>query len=306
MKKSKILLVSMLIIILTSACTMKTKEKAEIPETKYTEIGHAVKNEVLEDGTVRTTYALLGLKDNKINYLCLDQMEQNPQKDRHLFTNKELENAYGLSYESEFGEWSAQVNALQNYIVGKQMTLEDVKKIKTYKKDSHNTMVPDVDSDLGAAVGIDIKIFLELIEEAFKNMKPIEATRIAVGENVRLNVEENQVDTSIVFVATDYRYKICYSYMDRYSTKCLPNADVRSMKEKSVDDEKAKEWVSQLEEYEKYTYGLNMMEAYGIETYDKGDGINTNVPKINTDLGRICDIDLSEYIIVLKEAAGRL
>ncbi len=306
MKKYKILLMAIVIAVLSSACTTKTKGKAEIPEIKYTEIGHAVKNEVLDDGTVRTTYALIGLKNDKINYLCLDQMEQNPKKDRHLFTNKELESAYGLSYKSEFGEWSTQVNALQNYIVGKQMSLEDVKNIKTYKKDNENTMVPDVDSDLGAAVGIDIKIFLQLIEEAFNNVTPIEATRIAVGENVRISVEENQVDTSIVFVATDYRYKICYSYMDRYSTKCLSGTDTRSMKEKSHDDVEAKEWVNNLKGYEEYINGLNMLEAYEVETYDKGDGINTNVPKINTDLGKICDIDLSEYIIALKEAAGRL
>lgn len=306
MKKNKILVITIVTAMLMSACTMKTKEKAEIPETKYTEIGHAVKNEVLEDGTVRTTYALLGLKDEKINYLSLDQMEQNPKKDRHLFTNKELESAYGLSYKSEFGEWSAQINALQNYIVGKQMTLDDIKNIKTYKKDNDNTMVPDPESDLGAAVGIDIKIFIDLIEEAFNNTTQVEATRIASGENVRLNVENNQVDTTIVFVATDYRYKICYSYMDRYSTKCLPDADIRSMKEKAHDDDRVKEWVNQLEGYEEYIQGLNMLEAYGVETYDKGDGINTNVPKINTDLGKICDIDLSEYIIVLKEAAGRL
>ena len=49
-----------------------------------------------------------------------------------------------------------------------------------------------------------------------------------------------------------------------------------------------------------------MIEAYSVETYDSGDGINTALPKVNTDLARVCNIDLDKYIQVLKEASGRL
>ena len=46
--------------------------------------------------------------------------------------------------------------------------------------------------------------------------------------------------------------------------------------------------------------------AYGVETYDPGDGISTALPKKDTDLAAVCDIDLSRYISVLTECAGRL
>ena len=73
---------------------MSTHEKAEIPETKYKQAGYAVDGQVEEDGTVKITYALIGVKDKKITYLYLDQIEQNPSKDRTRFTNKELGSAY--------------------------------------------------------------------------------------------------------------------------------------------------------------------------------------------------------------------
>ena len=58
--------------------------------------------------------------------------------------------------------------------------------------------------------------------------------------------------------------------------------------------------------FEEYIEGLNMVEAYGVETYDPGDGISTALPKKDTDLAAVCDIDLSRYISVLTECAGRL
>lgn len=91
---------------------MSTHEKAEIPETKYKQAGYAVDGQVEEDGTVKITYALIGVKDKKITYLYLDQIEQNPSKDRTRFTNKELGSAYGLGYKSDHGEWNEQVDAL--------------------------------------------------------------------------------------------------------------------------------------------------------------------------------------------------
>ena len=71
--------------------------------SKYKQAGYAVDGQVEEDGTVKITYALIGVKDKKITYLYLDQIEQNPSKDRTRFTNKELGSAYGLGYKSDHG-----------------------------------------------------------------------------------------------------------------------------------------------------------------------------------------------------------
>ena len=202
------------LIMLMMICTMfivgcgseqKSGLKQEIPEAKYTEAGVGIKGTVTADGTVMLTYALIGLKNDVIEYIYLDQLEQNPQTDRHLFTNKELQNAYGLSYTSDYGEWHQQVGVLETYILGNSMTLEDVNNIPTYEKDEENKMVPEVDSDLGAACELDIADFIDAINHAFANLQEIEATRLAVGEDVRISKKNDEVNVHLAFVGTDYR-----------------------------------------------------------------------------------------------------
>lgn len=303
------------LIMLMMICTMfivgcgsnqKSGLKQEIPEAKYTEAGVGIKGTVTEDGTVMLTYALIGLKNDVIEYIYLDQIEQNPQTDRHLFTNRELQNAYGLSYTSDYGEWHQQVGVLETYILGNSMTLEDVNNIPTYEKDEENKMVPEVDSDLGAACELDIADFIDVISIAFSNLQEIEAARLAVGEDVRVSKKNNEVNVHLAFVGTDYRYKISFANLETYKINAEANTEVVSNKERAEFDEQYRTWNQDMLSFEKYIMGLNMNEAVGVEVYDPGNGIDTALPKIGTDLAEVCNIDLSKMILALKEASGRL
>lgn len=280
--------------------------KQEIPEAKYTEAGVGIKGKVADDGTVILTYALIGLKNDVIEYIYLDQIEQNPQTDRHLFTNKELQNAYGLGYTSNYGEWNQQIDVLKTYILGHNMTLEDVNSIPTYEKDNENKMVPKLDSDLGAACELDIEDFIDVINMAFANLQEIEATRLAVGEDVRVSKKNNEIEVQLAFVGTDYRYKISFADLETYKIKAETDTEIFSLRERAKVDEQYKAWNNDMSNFEKYIVGLNMNEATGIEVYDPGNGIDTALPKKGTDLSEICNIDLSKTILALKEASGRL
>lgn len=286
--------------------SLSTHEKAEIPEIKYKQAGYAVDGQVKEDGTVKITYALIGVKDKKITYLYLDQIEQNPNKDRTRFTNKELGSAYGLGYKSDHGEWNEQVNALENYIVGNKMTIDEVNEIPTEKTDSEHLNVPEEGSDLEAACNLDITDFLNIINKAYDNLEKTKATRLAVGDYIQINNNSGNTTATLGFVGTDYRFKICYSHLETYSVTLDSDTEVVSLKEKAASDESLQAMANGEETFEEYIEGLNMVEAYGVETYDPGDGINTALPKKGTDLAAVCDIDLSRYISVLTECAGRL
>lgn len=300
-KWTKLIAIGALCCVGISGCMPSTRTKQSIPEVRYTKAGYAVVGEVEEDGTIVLTYGLVGMKKDKITYLALDQVEQNPKTDRHLFTNKELDSAYGLSYESDDGEWSDQVNNLVNYISGNGLTLEEVNEIPTYKKDEKNTMVPQDGTDLAVGCKLDIAPFIEVINQACENVEEMDIDRLAVGEDIRVSQKDGRVDVTFAFVGTDYRYKINYCHLQTYSVTAEPGAMVLSQREKAVEP-----WSSGEAAFEEYIKGLNMVEAYGVETYDPGDGIHLALPKKGTDLAEVCDIDLSKFILTLEEVAREL
>lgn len=287
-------------------CSPTNRVKQEIPEEKYEEVGYATKSEIEDDGTIKITYALVGMKDEKIEYLYLDQIEQNPLEDRTLFTNKEQQNAYGLSYKSDHGEWNEQVGALEKYISGNHMTIEEVNEIPTYEKDEKHPKVAKKGSDLEAGCELDLSDFMEVINKASENTTQVKAMRLGVGEDIRINNIEGRLDVTFSFIATDYRYKICYSKLDVYSIDVLGQRNVLSLREQVSEKPELKQWEENVDAYEEYIYGLNMVEAYGVETYDPGNGIETALPKPGTDLATMCNIDLEKFIITLEEASGRL
>lgn len=306
MRKKKIIVFVMLICVLLSACSPTKKTKQEVPKPLYTKVGYGIKGEVEEDGTVVVTYALLGTQKDKIEYLRLDQIEQKPKSDRHLFTNRELETAYGLSYKTDNGEWNEQVRALEYYISGNGMTIDEVNEIPTYKKDEEHLKVPKEGTDLEAGCSLDISDFLDVINEAYENREKADATYLAIGEDVRVSNKDNQLKITFAFVGTNYRYKICFSDLETYVIDGVPGTEVISQKEKAQSDPNLQEWQRNVDAFNQYIQGLNMVEAYNVETYDPGNGIETALPLPGSDLAEVCNIDLNKIILALKEAANRL
>ena len=285
-------------------CSTSPRTKREIPNAKYNKVGHATNAYVESDGTVKVTYVIIGLMDEKVEYLYLDQAEQNPKKDRHSFTNNELSTAYGLSYESEYGEWNEQVAALQRYIAGNNMTIEDINNIALQEIDGK--LIAEEGSDLAAGCQLDLSIFLEVIVQAMENAVEVETMRIAVGESVRFSKINNSVKVSLAFVATDYRFKLNYVVMDEYEIEANVEIPALSYSERAKSEAETQAYVNDLNEFEKHISGFNIVEAYTIPTYDIGNGSDTALPQIDTDLAEVCNIDLQEYLIALEKAAGRL
>jgi hypothetical protein len=142
-----------------TGCTVHMSGQQEIPETTYEKVGYAVSGRVEDDGTVVVTYALIGVNENMINYIHLDQIKQNPQKESHVFTNKELGSAYGLSYTSEKGEWNEQVQALESYIKGK--TVKGITTFDTAIESALKLFLNDVGIEWTGKTDSDIVFYLK-------------------------------------------------------------------------------------------------------------------------------------------------
>ena len=66
------------------------------------------------------------------------------------------------------------------------------------------------------------------------------------------------------------------------------------------------QWREQLDAFEEYALGLNMVEILTVKTYDPGNGIDTALPQKDTDLANVCNIDLSDILDSIENAGQRI
>lgn len=305
--KKKMLLIAMIgMCTILTGCSLVNRAKQEVPQEEYSEVGSAVKSEMKDDGTYVLTYALIGMKDQKIAYLYIDQIEKNLQNgDKSTFTNKELGTVYGLSYKSDHGEWNEQVESFENYVAGNHMTIEEVNDIPT-DKNKNGKLIPEQGSDLEAGCELDIRDFLDVINQASKNCEKVKAIKLGMGDDICIYQNDNTIKVSLGFYATDYRYKICYSSIEEYAVIDEKGADVRSQKEKSSGQQDILEHCKQIDAFETYIQGKSLGEVANIEIYDPGNGVDTALPKPETDIAAVCNIDLSKYLSNAREASSRM
>lgn len=285
-----------------SGCAVQTSKKSNIPETLYENVGYATKAYVKDDGTCVVTYACIGVKNGLINYVYLDQIENNPKEDKHLFSNKELQNAYGLGYESDKGEWHIQVKALESYIKNNNMTIDAVNAIEVYEKDKEHKKVPKINTGLGAVCELDISDFLDVINDAYSNLKKVDATKLGVGQYVRVSKENEKLEVQLAFVGTDYRYKICFIELETYVLETKTVGTVPKLVTTTNADGQNIQWQEQLDSFEEYAIGFNMREILNVETYDSGNGIDTMLPEKGTDLAKVCHVDVNEILGSIQNA----
>lgn len=278
--------------------------KIEVPQPKYTKIGYDVIASIDGDN-IKVTYAIIGFKDNEITRVYLDQFEKKLGQEKSLKTNRELGNAYGLAYTSDFGEWYVQTDAFKNYIVGNKMTPEELDDIETYKKDDNNPSLPAKNSDLAAACELNIGDFLDVIKGAANNTYAVEAMNFGVGEEIRIYNDSKQAKIDLAFIATDYNSTICFSKLESFDIKA-DNSQISSLKEAKTSDLELYNLKNQVEAFEEYMIGRTISDISAIEVYDPSDGINLALPKKDTDLSKICNIDLYYYIKTVSESSGRL
>ena len=315
MRKSTILkrisLLTLLCVLLGAFCTgcgrIKILDggslKKEVPETKYDELGYGYKASIDGD-QIKITYALAGFLEGQIKYLYIDQIEKTLGEEKSLATNREKGNSYGLAYTSDFGEWNVQLDALQNYIIGHKMTLEDVNKIETYQKDENNPSVPVESSDLSVACELNIGDFLDVVKMAYQNTVEIEATKIGLGEIVRIYNASKNAKITLSVMAFDYNESVCYSRLESFDVKA-GETEIVSLREASKSSDQLSETQKGVEEYEKYMIGRTASDCVNIEVYSGEDGTSLAVPLPYTDLGEVCKIDLKYYFSAVSEAYNR-
>lgn len=277
-----------------SGCSVQMRQQEEVPEAEYDKVGTSVKIEINNKQTAIITYAIIGVKEDEIIGVYLDQIEKSLIDDRHFSTNKEKGISYGLSFTSDHGEWNEQVEALENYIAGNKLTIEQVNEIPIEKKNKGNGIIPKKGSDLEAGCELDIENFLYVINDAYNNLQEESASVINVGENIRIISDEECIAVSFAFVTSDYAGVIKYAKLEEYNI-CLGN-EVMVEKVKCGD----------LEGLSKFIVGLSLDEACSIETYDPGNGIDLAIPVKESELSKVCSADISGVLKSLKECKERM
>ena len=314
MKYNIIKQVSIFILIALIICTLFTgcskikilsnnSLKREIPELKYDELGYGFKTSI-DGNALKITYALVGFLKDEPKYLRIDQIEKELGDETSLSTNREKGNSYGLAYTSDYGEWYVQLDALQNYILGHKMTLEDIEKIETYKKDEKNTSLPAKDSDLAVACNLNIEDFLDVVKLAYKNTVKHEANYIGIGEDIKIYNTTESAKITFAILAYDYNNIINYSHLESFEAKA-GDKEVLSLREKAENDTQLNKIQNSVTAYEEYMIGRTTSDAANVEVYSTADGSALALPKPGTDLAQVCNIDLKYYINAIFDASNR-
>ncbi len=277
--------------------------KIEKPETKYDEIGYGYKSSI-DGNDIKITYALVGFLDGQIKYIYIDQIEKTLGEEKSLSTNREKKNAYGLAYTSDLGEWYVQLDALQSFILGHKMTLDDINNIETYQKDENNPSVPAPSSDLSAACELNIGDFLDAVKMAYTNKTEVEAIKVGIGEDIRIYNAEESAKITLSVVAYDYNQNICFSRFESFDVSAK-DTEIVSLRDSSKENATLAQIQKNVEGYEQYMIGRSITDCTNVEVYSSDDGSALSLPKPNTDLALVCNIDLNYYICAASEAYNR-
>lgn len=239
-------------------------------------------------GQVDTALAVVGFdKDGKVVKAIIDSAQTKVEFNDDLTlktdttapgkTKDELKDEYGMKKASKIGkEWYQQAEALANWMEGK--TVDEIKAMKTKKKDEKHTSVPDV-AELTSSVSISVEDYLAAVEEASKN-----TVDVANGEKVGLGhvistasskalgkadgkevLPLAQVDDALVATAYDKDGKVVGAIVDNAQTK------VKLDKDGKVTSDKAAEYKTKDELKEEY--GMLKASKIGKEWYQQAEAL---------------------------------
>ncbi len=246
--------------------------KREKPKPKAVSIGFSSVTEETPQG-VNVVYLGIGLdKDEKITYLSINRNEFN--ENTNILSVKEQGDSYGLSFESHKGDWKTQMEAFENYAVGKAMTIDELRQTELDENG-----IPAEESDLFAACEIDLRLPMAALAQVEDNMYDVNAYYPAITQDVvRTNTG---FDFSIMLNVKNEYDKVIYVEIDQYSI------------EGNRAEQKNEEMLNALETK---LQGLTCYEIARIETYDTGDGIHNSLPLKNSFLS-----DISMNLNFLKQ-----
>lgn len=246
-----------------------------------------------------------------------------------LKTKVELGDAYGMVKASTIKkEWYQQIAELEKWMVGK--TVEQIKAMKTVKKDDSHPAVPDV-AELKSSVTVSVQDYIASVEEAYKNAVEVKgAEKIGLGHVVSIASSKGlgkdkdgkdilplaQVDTIMSATAFDKDGKVVSTLIDNAQTKVefdktgKVTTDKKGEFKTKVELKDAygmikastikKEWYQQAAELQKWMAGKTIDQIKAMKTVKKDDS-HPAVPDV-AELKSSVTISVQDYIASVAES----
>jgi hypothetical protein len=244
-------------------------------------------------------------------------------------TKKERKDDYGMKKVSNIEkEWYEQIEALENWMVGK--TIEEIKNMKVKKVDDAHPSVPDID-ELTSSVTITIQDYVAALEKAYNNAIEVKGvTKLGLGHTGSIaksrdysvkdgkeTLAQAQVDTIISATGFDKDGKVVAALIDSAQTRIAYDKDGKVTSDKAAKPQTKKErkddygmkkvsniekeWYEQIEALENWMAGKTIAEIKGMKV-KKVDDAHPSVPDIE-ELSTLVTITIQDYIFAVEEAS---
>lgn len=226
MKKISLLLAFTMILFCFTGCQSQenTSLKRERQKPKAASVAFSSAIEETEDG-VNVVYLGVGVdKDGKITYLSINRNEFKGD-DTNVMSVKEQGESYGLCYEGYKGDWRDQMEAFEDYAIGKSMTIDQL-----LETELDENGVPVKDSDLFAACEIDLRLAMEALESAKGKMQKMDVYSPVISQYVYRT--EDGFELSIMLNIKDQYEKIKYVEIEQYDI--IGNEAIRKMRKRLI------------------------------------------------------------------------
>lgn len=241
-------------------------------------------------------------------------------------SKKDLGADYGMVKASSIGkEWFEQIEALENWMIGK--TMDEIKGMKVKARDEAHPAVPDV-PELTSSVTVSVDAYLAAVEEAWTNAQDVAgAEKVGLGVETHIGSSKDkaadvlplaQADTYMSATALTADGKVAGTIIDNaqvkikfdekgvvtsdraaeYQTKKEIKEGYGMVKASSI----GKEWFEQMEAFEEWMVGKSIEEITGL-TVKQRDENHKAVPDV-PELTSSVTISVENYQSVVKEAAA--
>lgn len=241
-------------------------------------------------------------------------------------SKKDLGPDYGMVKASSIGkEWFEQIEAFENWMIGK--TMDEITGLKVKARDESHPAVPDV-PELTSSVTISVDAYLAAVEEAWTNAQDVAgAEKVGLGVETHIGSSKDKaadvlplaqadtymsataltadgkvagtiVDTAQVKIKFDEKGVVTSDRAAEYQTKKEIKEGYGMVKASAI----GKEWFEQMEAFEDWMTGKSIEEITGL-TVKQRDENHKAVPDV-PELTSSVTISVENYQSVVKEAAA--
>lgn len=296
--------------------------------------------DVLPLGQVDTVIVAAAFdKDGKVVKVTIDNAQTKVEFNKDLTlksdpkaeykTKVELKDGYGMVKASSIKkEWYQQADELGKWMIGK--TVDQIKGMKTKKRDDAHPAVPDV-PELTSLVTVTVQDYIAALEEAYKNAVEVKgAEKLGLGHNIDIGSSKSlgkdkdgkevlplaQVDTVMAATAFDKDGKVAGTLIDTAQTKVQFDNKGKVTTDKSGEFKtkvelkdgygmiKAssikKEWYQQADALGKWMVGKTIDQIKGMKTKKKDDA-HPAVPDV-PELTSSVTISVNHYVDAVAES----